>query len=68
MFVFRWKDYLTGETDKAYTTRQLKEKIPDYMMPNRIQVLEKIPRNRNGKKDKVKLVELVGGRRKTWKK
>lgn len=59
---------ITGETDKAYTTRQLKEKIPDYMMPNRIQVLEKIPRNRNGKKDKVKLVELVGGRRKTWKK
>lgn len=59
---------ITGESDKAYVTRQLKEKLPEYMIPNRIQVLEEIPHNQNGKKDKIKLEELIGGRRKKWKK
>lgn len=58
---------VAGETDKAYITGQLREKLADYMMPKRIEVLEEIPKNKNGKKDKLRLEQLVG-ERKRWKK
>lgn len=58
---------VTGATDKAYIIRQLKQKIQAYMLPKRIQILDEIPRNKNGKKDKIKLEKLIGGREKKWK-
>lgn len=38
----------------------LKAKVPNYMVPNKITILEKMPFNANGKIDRVKLKEMMG--------
>lgn len=44
--------FYEGSLDKAELTRLLKEKLPDYMMPNRLEWLEQMPVNAHGKKDR----------------
>ena len=38
---------------------QLKNKIPEYMLPNKLIVMDSMPLNVNGKIDRVKLKELL---------
>ncbi|MEG1597563.1 MAG: AMP-binding protein [Bacilli bacterium] len=54
------KAYITIENklDSGYIKNELKKKIPSYMIPNRIIVIEKMPINYNGKIDRKKLIEL----------
>lgn len=45
----------TGDMGKADVTRFLKEKLPRYMLPNKIYELEEMPFTANGKLDRVAL-------------
>ncbi len=47
--------FYTGDTEQAQLLAVLKEKLPRYMLPNRIQRLEKMPLTVNGKIDRVYL-------------
>jgi len=47
--------YYVGDADKKTVTNQLKEKLPRYMLPNRIIRLDKMPFTANGKIDRVAL-------------
>ena len=40
------------ELDQMFIERQLKEKLPSYMLPAKLIVLESLPKNANGKVDK----------------
>ncbi|MBO5487552.1 MAG: AMP-binding protein [Eubacterium sp.] len=51
--------FYEGNLDKAELTRTLKEKLPDYMMPNRLEWLEQMPMNANGKKERKSLENKV---------
>ena len=59
--------FVCGEVDKAQLTTELRERIPEYMLPNKITILDEIPVNANGKKDRGQLQKL-SERRKRWKK
>lgn len=50
--------YTGCKLEKREISRQLSEKIPKYMMPNRYIYLEEMPRNFNGKIDRKRLKEL----------
>lgn len=39
----------------------LKNKLPNYMIPNKIAIMDNLPLNANGKIDRVKLKEMIGG-------
>ena len=56
------KDWLilfySGETTQAAIVKRCREKLPNYMIPNRIVQIESIPLNRNGKIDRRNLSEL----------
>lgn len=45
------------EADNAAILKSLSDKLPKYMFPNVLQKVEKMPYNRNGKIDRVKLKE-----------
>ena len=47
--------FYTGDTEQAQLLAVLKEKLPRYMLPNRITRLEKMPLTVNGKIDRVYL-------------
>lgn len=50
--------YYVGETDEKNLAAALKEKLPRYMIPNRIIRLEQMPFTLNGKIDRVALKEM----------
>ena len=60
--------FIQGQLDKAVVTKALKAKIADYMLPSKILLVDEIPKNKNGKKDKIRLKEMLEERKKVWKK
>ncbi len=51
--------FIEEELDKAYINEQISRLVPEYMLPNKVITLEKMPINANGKIDRVKLKELL---------
>lgn len=51
--------FYTGTCNKDDIFIELKDKIPSFMIPNKLIFLEKIPLNKNGKVDRSKLKELL---------
>lgn len=51
--------FLEEELDKAYIIEKISKLVPEYMFPNKVITLEKMPINANGKIDRVKLKELL---------
>ncbi|MCM1174300.1 MAG: amino acid adenylation domain-containing protein [Blautia sp.] len=51
--------FLEGELEKSYINEQISRLVPEYMLPNKVVSLEKMPINANGKIDRVKLKELL---------
>lgn len=51
--------FLEGELEKAYINERISRLVPEYMLPNKVISLEKMPINANGKIDRVKLKELL---------
>ncbi len=47
-----------AEYDSAYVRKELEKRIPDYMIPRTIVVLDRLPINQNGKIDRKALAEL----------
>jgi len=50
---------LEEELEKSYINGQISKLIPEYMLPNKVISLPKMPINANGKIDRVKLKELL---------
>jgi D-alanine--poly(phosphoribitol) ligase subunit 1 len=48
-----------GDVNKEYILSKLSAKIPDYMIPSQIHLLNSIPTNKNGKLDKKSLVKMI---------
>lgn len=51
--------FIEEELDKAYINKQISMLVPEYMLPNKVITLEKMPINANGKIDRVKLKEYL---------
>ena len=51
--------FIEGENTKEVINEQLKTLIPEYMLPNRLICMDKIPLNSNGKVDRVVLKEQL---------
>ncbi|MDE5933358.1 MAG: amino acid adenylation domain-containing protein [Lachnospiraceae bacterium] len=51
--------FLEGELEKTYINERISKLVPEYMLPNKVVSLEKMPINANGKIDRVKLKELL---------
>ena len=49
-----------GESEESSIREKMKEKLPAYMMPNKIYQLDMMPMNANGKIDRVKIKENYG--------
>lgn len=47
--------FYCGKIDKAELTTELKNNLAEYMIPNKMVLLDKIPLNANGKKDRIAL-------------
>lgn len=54
----RLEAYLEGDISVSGLKQDLKTILPDYMVPDRILVMDKMPVNQNGKKDKKALIEF----------
>ena len=50
--------FYTGDTDKDSLSRELKRKLPEFMVPGRTVQLEEFPINKNGKIDRSALEKL----------
>lgn len=57
----RLKGYYVGTIEKAELYTTMRETIPAYMEPGYIRRLEEIPLTKNGKIDRKKLSEMIGG-------
>lgn len=55
--------YYTGDIEKAKLTKALKERLPRYMIPNKLIKLEQLPLLSNGKLDRLKMQEMYLERR-----
>lgn len=51
--------FIEEELDKAYINEQISHLVPEYMLPNKVVRVEKMPINANGKIDRVKLKEYI---------
>lgn len=51
--------YSAAKTNDEKVLAQLKTKLTDYLMPNKLIKLASLPHNQNGKIDRKKLKELV---------
>lgn len=51
--------FIEEELDKAYINGQISRLVPEYMLPNKVITLQKMPINANGKIDRVKLKEFL---------
>lgn len=51
--------FIEEELDKAYINEKISHLVPEYMLPNKVVVVEKMPINANGKIDRVKLKEYI---------
>lgn len=51
--------FLEDELEKAYINERISKLVPEYMLPNKVISLEKMPINANGKIDRVKLKEML---------
>lgn len=51
--------FLEGELEKSYINERISSLVPEYMLPNKVISLEKMPINANGKIDRVKLKEFL---------
>ena len=51
--------FIEEELDKAYINGQISRLVPEYMLPNKVVTLQKMPINANGKIDRVKLKEFI---------
>ena len=51
--------FIEEELDKAYINEKISHLVPEYMLPNKVVRVEKMPINANGKIDRVKLKELL---------
>ncbi len=52
------KAFVTGEVSSDEIRTVLKEKLPEYMIPKVIKILDKMPMNANGKIDRKELIKL----------
>ena len=52
------KAFISGNVDKDEVINILKDKLPNYMIPKTIIILDKLPVNANGKIDRKKLCEI----------
>lgn len=51
--------FIEEELDKAYINEHISRLVPEYMLPNKVITLEKMPINANGKIDRVRLKEYL---------
>lgn len=51
--------FIEEELDKAYINEKISHLVPEYMLPNKVIRVEKMPINANGKIDRVKLKEYT---------
>ena len=49
--------YIEDDLEKSYINHKISKLVPDYMLPNRVVKLDKIPINANGKIDRAVLSE-----------
>lgn len=52
--------FIEEELEKAYINERISRLVPDYMLPDKVIRVEKMPINANGKIDRVKLKEYIG--------
>ena len=53
--------FYVGELDEKTLFGLLKEKLPRYMLPNRVSILESLPLTANGKLDRITLKKMMHG-------
>ncbi len=51
--------FIEEELDKAFINAKISHLVPEYMLPNKVITVEKMPINANGKIDRVKLKEYI---------
>lgn len=51
--------FVEEELDKTYINEKISHLVPEYMLPNKVIRVEKMPINANGKIDRVKLKEYI---------
>ena len=56
--------YFAGEIESKELVAILKEKLPRYMIPNKVEKLDKMPLTANGKLDRVYLAKLYEEKKK----
>ena len=56
--------YFAGEMEKKDLVAILKDKLPRYMIPNKVEKLEKMPLTANGKLDRVYLTKYYNEQKK----
>lgn len=55
--------FAVGDVDRKYILRELRGKLPRYMLPHKVCMIDEIPLNKNGKKDREVLKGMAGGRK-----
>lgn len=55
--------FAVGDVDRKHILRELRDKLPRYMLPHKVCMIDEIPLNKNGKKDREALKGMVSGRR-----
>ena len=51
--------FYVGEIDSSELIALLKDKLPRYMIPNKVEKLEAMPFTANGKLDRIALLKMV---------